>query len=427
MNYFFRRVVSAALGAALAAGSFAAMSVGSCAAEEAALTDTKLIFNYEGEGITIAEDEDGNVPELSFIEGTPGDSVNIPKVTLEREGYRFSGWTIDGVRGYIPGEVIQFKDIDTELTPVWALKSSSERVKAEYYVEIDGVVLGEDEKPVSSLATPGDLVKVSSIALKREGYLQIGWVLEGGQVFNTTEHFVMPDHDVQLTPNWLKMYNLTFTPGDVDRLVGATEIQFERAETLYTNLGGSDRFSRDGFKLTGWKCDYDGEVYMPQIGYYMPSCDVTMTAVWQPINYKILFDEGSSSFKQSCETDNYLLIPEPRSTKAGYTFTAWKYDGQLYYPGDLYKVEGVRSGLGYAFDAVWTKDSSFPQIVGDANGDGLLNLADAVRIMQSVGNPDKYALCEQAAVNADVDGASGVTNKDALHIQRYLMDIIPEL
>ena len=65
---------------------------------------------------------------------------------------------------------------------------------------------------------------------------------------------------------------------------------------------------------------------------------------------------------------------------------------------------------------------------GDANGDGTVDISDAVLIMQSMANPSKYGangtdkghLTEDGSKRADVDGG-GVTNKDALTIQQYLL------
>ena len=65
---------------------------------------------------------------------------------------------------------------------------------------------------------------------------------------------------------------------------------------------------------------------------------------------------------------------------------------------------------------------------GDANGDGTVDISDAVLIMQSQSNPSKYGtngtdkghLTEDGSKRADVDGG-GVTNKDALTIQQYLL------
>ena len=55
---------------------------------------------------------------------------------------------------------------------------------------------------------------------------------------------------------------------------------------------------------------------------------------------------------------------------------------------------------------------------GDADEDGAVNINDAVFIMQSIANPDKYKLSEQGRLNADVvDNGGGITNADALAIQ----------
>ncbi len=63
-------------------------------------------------------------------------------------------------------------------------------------------------------------------------------------------------------------------------------------------------------------------------------------------------------------------------------------------------------------------------IKGDANDDGELNLADAVMIMQSVYNPKYATFTHQGKYNADVTGDyDGITNKDALTIQRQLLGL----
>ncbi len=61
---------------------------------------------------------------------------------------------------------------------------------------------------------------------------------------------------------------------------------------------------------------------------------------------------------------------------------------------------------------------------GDANCDKTVNLADAILIMQAKANPNKYSLTEQGTLNADVDeNGNGITNKDALRIQRFLLGL----
>ncbi len=72
-----------------------------------------------------------------------------------------------------------------------------------------------------------------------------------------------------------------------------------------------------------------------------------------------------------------------------------------------------------------------PTLKGDANLDNNVNIADAVLVMQVATNPDKYAqgksdssITAQGEVNADVDGKKGLTNSDALLIQKFKLGLI---
>lgn len=56
---------------------------------------------------------------------------------------------------------------------------------------------------------------------------------------------------------------------------------------------------------------------------------------------------------------------------------------------------------------------------GDANLDGQTTVADAVAILQYIGNRDKYQLTDQGKKNADVDGVEGITPNDALVILKW--------
>lgn len=75
-------------------------------------------------------------------------------------------------------------------------------------------------------------------------------------------------------------------------------------------------------------------------------------------------------------------------------------------------------------------------VYGDANCDGSVDMSDAVLIMQSLSNPDKYGLNGSDASHITLDGLNfgdvyergdGITNADALAIQRYKLNLIPSL
>ncbi|MCR4638125.1 endo-1,4-beta-xylanase [Ruminococcus sp.] len=65
---------------------------------------------------------------------------------------------------------------------------------------------------------------------------------------------------------------------------------------------------------------------------------------------------------------------------------------------------------------------------GDSNFDGGIDMGDAVMIMQSLANPNKYKLSEQGRFNADVyEAGDGITTNDAAAIQKYLLGLIKSL
>ena len=65
---------------------------------------------------------------------------------------------------------------------------------------------------------------------------------------------------------------------------------------------------------------------------------------------------------------------------------------------------------------------------GDANCDDKVNLADAVLIMQNKANPSKYSITAQGELNGDVDeNGNGLTNKDALKIQQFMLGLVDSL
>ncbi|MBR3760454.1 MAG: glycoside hydrolase [Ruminococcus sp.] len=75
-------------------------------------------------------------------------------------------------------------------------------------------------------------------------------------------------------------------------------------------------------------------------------------------------------------------------------------------------------------------------LAGDANCDGSVKLNDAILVMQTIGNPDLYGISgtdekcitKQGEINSDVAGSSdGLTNLDALEIQKYLLGLVKEL
>lgn len=179
--------------------------------------------------------------------------------------------------------------------------------------------------------------------------------------------------------------------------------------------------------------------------YYFAKSNVSMT------NGAKLGDEVT------VQASDFISLSVP---KMGTDFhTAWRASDGSIKTGNFAETVGTYSALGYHLDgkgnassltgqtgaaapqqttAPVTQPTSQPTttvpvtpengLAGDANCDGIVSMADASAVFQSLGNPDKYALSVNGAANADVyNKGDGVTGSDALSIQKLVAGIISSL
>ena len=94
-----------------------------------------------------------------------------------------------------------------------------------------------------------------------------------------------------------------------------------------------------------------------------------------------------------------------------------------------HKTDGWSRFLDYhKVDHVFIEDDEDAIEYGDVNADGKVDISDAVFIMQSISNPDKFTLTDAQRKKGDVAGNSdGITNLDALGIQKYLLKLEKQL
>lgn len=84
-------------------------------------------------------------------------------------------------------------------------------------------------------------------------------------------------------------------------------------------------------------------------------------------------------------------------------------------PAYKLRPSGSSSPLVFSTDAERT---------GDTNSDGQTDLADAIRIMQALANPNKYQLSTSERFNGDIDNTGdGITLEDACAIQNMLLGL----
>lgn len=81
------------------------------------------------------------------------------------------------------------------------------------------------------------------------------------------------------------------------------------------------------------------------------------------------------------------------------------------------------------YDTVYTAAGETEILVGDANDNGEIEVADAVFILQGIADPSnaEFVIPDENKAKADADGNDVVDAQDALAIQMYMADMIPSL
>lgn len=112
--------------------------------------------------------------------------------------------------------------------------------------------------------------------------------------------------------------------------------------------------------------------------------------------------------------------------------TSTSYEGQIWYAqkdGESTATDGVSITGAYIPNGGSDTTTTVTDVIyGDANDDGLVNIADATAIVQFIANGDKYPLSEQGYKNADCcNPGDGVTGADAYALQLLEVKSITEL
>ena len=370
MNKFTRKAV-----ALFSAAIMSACSVGTVFPATALETgDVTVIFDCWSDDISFAAKTDPTLFETAVLNTG---YVKIPEGKLEKDGYRFEGWTLDGIIAMKAGDIIDFEDgtKEVKIEPVWTKDDDKVLYSLKYILDREDAVRPEDLVDRKPSIKENQVIGIYENKIEAGDYFTKGWT-DGEHNYvgdgMTPLYIIMPAHDLELKPIWKHVTSLRYITGDVDRITGMEEFVTASNEDTHTELAAANRFTRVGFNLVGWKSDLDGETYEPGKTITVPGENVTYTAVWAPRDYVVVFNGGTGKtadiIKVQTATDEVIKVPECSGTKSGYVFTGWKNNstGDIYQPGDDYTVYGALPGMGISFAAVWAPEGSVPATTAPA-------------------------------------------------------------
>ena len=282
-------------------------------------------------------------------------SIKLPETQLDKEDYFFSGWTDDGVYGYEPGDNYVCKSKYTVLKPVFGLLSDKRTFTLEYIVKLEGNIIDTSDYLSKEYHCKNRIVETSMMVFNQDTANQRGWT-DGENEFVQGKKMVMPEHNVTLYAIYLYLRKLTYSPGNVDGIVGQNyDEQIVRAGGM-KDLAEESRLKRKGYNIVAWHCENDGIDYPIFYQYIMPDEDVIMTAVWEPIKYTLVFRTTVSTIpniRMQAKTGEIIIAPNLEN-REGFTFLGWKiYNDQVYFPGDEIEILGQMPGLGIQISAIW--------------------------------------------------------------------------
>lgn len=238
-------------------------------------------------------------------------------------------------------------------------KKSSVAKKVSISYDIEGCDISSYLKPevleTVELYSGMDII-IPQASLKKDGFIHGGWMYDG-KIYKTGEYFTVPESDVVFVPYWYSNHVITYYAGDYDDIVGSKYSTVSGTAGTNFDIAASSKFSRKGYKISGWVCSYDGLIYSPNSKYIVPDSDVTFTAVWKAASVEISISANNGKY-----SDRYTLtglcgeefvLPECEFENGTKQFDGWKYNGTIYQPGDIITIPALLSGEKVVITATW--------------------------------------------------------------------------
>ena len=345
---------------------------------------------------------DANGAEGSMDGGEFFGEITLPENAFTvPEGKVFTGWLLTGDDTlHAAGETVTLTD-DTVITAQWETLTYTVKFTANggsgtmspLTVEYGAKVT----LPVCSFTAP-------------EGKQFSGWQIGTKTYQPGKEITVKADKTVKALWEDEVTFTLTFNPN------GSTGTM----DPITVKQGESLTLPAFGFPVPS---NMQFSRWMVDGNLYVPGSEITLTAdaeanpVWEPIPFTVMFDANGGT-----GTMDDVIVPGGSSfnlPECGFTapsgkqFAGWQIKDDVsmtYQPAQTLTVTADLTLI-----PVW-KDSE-EKLMGDVNGDGLVDSADAMLVSRYVNAWPDIVIDMQTA---DLDGSGTVDNADAMILARYV-------
>ncbi|MBP5366712.1 MAG: BspA family leucine-rich repeat surface protein [Bacteroidales bacterium] len=201
-----------------------------------------------------------------------------------------------------------------------------------------------------------------------DGYVFVGWT--GGPCSGISADVPVKNVTIpagsrgnrEYTAHWTKIYTLKFdTNGGSDVSVPIVEAAGADISAITASIkDGSNSTTKLGYDFTGW----DAEVPL-----VMPDHDMTITALWTPVNYTITIDYADGNMPAGKTNPATYTIETPTFTlqqpvKTGHTFAGWDTGKGVDPDGEI--AQGTYGNIAYT--ATW-QINEYTITIDPANGD----------------------------------------------------------